>query len=245
MRIVSRRERAQTDPPGRDPRIRRAIAAAVETDQVNQRAYDGLAKAGTALFSEDFPLSPGVDGPAYDPELAAQLVEEAKADGWDGKIRLYSVTDDVGQALGLTVGAMLTAVGMEVELDTSFEPLPLILEVQVLRNYDLVIWGSGIGENPDGIYVTHLGGFSTGAQRTNARGFSSPDLDAAIGALGLADTPELVTEAYALMAAAWREEVPGLPLNELRNSLITRPDLMGVQRTSLASFLLDKAWLAG
>lgn len=237
-------ETIQTSPPGADPRIRRAVAAAIDPEQVNDRAYQGLARAGSALFSEEFPNSPDIPGPPHDPELAARLVEEAKADGWDGSIRLYSVSDEVGQALGLTVSAMLTAAGMDVELDSSFEPLPLTLEVIVNHNFDLVIWGSGFTENPDGNYATFLGGYGSAAETTGFHGYSSADMDAAIAALQVADTEAAVREAYAMLADVWNDDVPAVALNELENALITRPELQGVLGTSSSSFLLSGAWLA-
>jgi peptide/nickel transport system substrate-binding protein len=237
-------ETVKTSPPGADPRVRRAIAAAIDPDQVNERTYEGLARAGSALFTEDFPQSPGLPGPTYDPELAAQLVAEARADGWDGSIRLYSVSDEVGQALGLTVSAMLTAAGMDVQLDSTFEPLPLTLEVIINHNFDLVIWGSGFTENPHGNYVTLMGGYSTGAEQSGYRGYSNPDMDAAIAALEVADSDAGVTEAYSMLAEVWNEDVPALALNELENALITRPGLAGVEATSNSSFLLSGAWVA-
>jgi peptide/nickel transport system substrate-binding protein len=237
-------ETVKTSPPGADERVRRAIAAAIDPEQVNERTYQGLARAGTALFTDDFPLSPGLPGPTYDPELAAQLVAEARADGWDGSIRLYSVSDEVGQALGLTVSAMLTAAGMDVQLNSTFEPLPLTLEVIINHNFDLVIWGSGFTENPHGNYVTLMGGYSTGAEPTGYRGYSNPDMDAAIAALEVADSDTAVTEAYSTLAEVWNDDVPALALNELENALITQPGLVGIEPTSNSSFLLSGAWLA-
>ena len=238
-------EMIKTSPPGADPRIRRAIALAIDPDQVNERAYQGMAQAGTALFSDDFPNSPGVAGPVHDPDTAARLVAEAKANGWDGSVRLYSVSDEVGQALGLTVSAMLTAVGMDVQLDTSFEPLPLTLEVIINHNFDLVIWGSGFTENPDGNYATVFGGYGSAAETTGYRGYSSAAMDAAIAAMEVADTPEAIEDAYAMLAEVWTDEVPAVALNELENALITRPDLQGVDGTANSSFLFSGAWLAG
>lgn len=237
-------QKVKTTPPGADPRVRKAIAAAIDPDQVNARAYQGLANAGSELFSADFPHSPGVAGPKYDPKRAAKLVKQAKADGWDGKIRLYSVTDEVGQSLGLTVAAMLTAAGMDVDLDSSFQPLPLQLEIIVNHNFDLVIWGSGFTENPDGNYVTFLGGYGSEGVESGYRGYSSDKMDAAIAALGVADDDAAVKKAYGMLAKTWNADVPSLALNELENALITRRDLKGVEGTSSSSFLLSDAWIA-
>jgi hypothetical protein len=153
------------------------------------------------------------------------------------------VTDEVGQALGLTVSAMLTAAGMDVELDSSFEPLPLTLEVIVNHNFDLVIWGSGFTENPDGNYATVLAGYSSAAETTGYHGYASDEMDAAIAALEVADT-DGVEDAYAMLADVWSEDVPAVALNELENALITRAGLEGVFGTSNSSFLLSGAWLA-
>ncbi|GJM38597.1 MAG: hypothetical protein DHS20C19_19640 [Acidimicrobiales bacterium] len=238
-------ESVRTSPPGADLRVRQAIAAAIDADQVNARAYDGLAAAGTALFQPGFPLSPEVPGPTYDPELAASLVEEAKADGWDGSIRLYSVSDEIGEALGLTIGAMLTAVGMDVEVDTSFTPPTLVEAVVFNRDYDLVIWGAPLGQNPAGNFVGLDSAYSAIAAERGFRGFSSEAMSEAIDALRLASTDDEITEAYRLVAEAWNAGVPAVALNELQNALITRSDLMGVELTSNQAMLYDEAWLAG
>jgi peptide/nickel transport system substrate-binding protein len=233
----------KTVPPGADIRIRQAIAAAIDVDQVNERTYEGLAVAGTELFQSDFPLSPDVPGPEYDPELAKKLVEEAKADGWDGSIRLYSITGPVGQALGLSISAMLTAVGMDVELDGTFDPPSLIAEVIIKRNYDLVVWGSAFGESPAGNLVAGESSYSSAAAKAGFRGFSSAAMDEGIAALRVAVTEAEITAAYAQIAQAWTDDVPAVALNELQTAEITRPGLHGVKVTSNSAVLLDGAWI--
>jgi peptide/nickel transport system substrate-binding protein len=199
--------------------------------------------AGTELFQSDFPLSPDVPGPEYDPELAKKLVEEAKADGWDGSIRLYSITGPVGQALGLSISAMLTAVGMDVELDGTFDPPSLIAEVIIKRNYDLVVWGSAFGESPAGNLVAGESSYSSAAAKAGFRGFSSAAMDEGIAALRVAVTEAEITAAYAQIAQAWTDDVPAVALNELQTAEITRPGLHGVKVTSNSAVLLDGAWI--
>jgi peptide/nickel transport system substrate-binding protein len=235
-------EKVKTTAPASDPNVRRAIAAAIDPEQVNERAYSGSAKAGPELFEPDFPLSPGVDGAEYDPEEARRLVDAAKAAGWDGSIRLYSVKDPAGQALGLSVSTMLQAAGIDVELDSTFDPPSLLRKVLVDRDYDLVIWGAGFSENPDGSFVGALGSYHSGGAAARS-GFSSAALDQGIQALGVATTDEETTAAYAQIAEAWAEDVPAVALLELENALVSVEGLHGVQRTTSSSFLFDKAWL--
>jgi peptide/nickel transport system substrate-binding protein len=236
-------ESVKTKPPGADLRVRQAIAAAVDVDQVNERTYQGLAAAGTALFQPDFPLSPKVPGPEYDPELAKKLVAEAKADGWDGKIRLYSVTGPVGQALGLSISAMLTAAGMDVDLNGTFDPPSLIAEVIIKRNYDLVVWGSAFGENPAQNLVAAQGSYSSAAAAAGFRGFSSAAMDEGIADLRVAVSDDEVTAAYKKIAEAWNADVPAVALNELKIAEITSAKLHGIKATSNSAILLDGAWV--
>src|SRR5699024_12392671 len=52
--------------------------------------------------------------PAYDPELAADLVEELKAEGdWNGEVTLLANTSPENVETGVMIKAMLDAVGFD------------------------------------------------------------------------------------------------------------------------------------
>ena len=232
--------KAQT--PGTDVRVRRAIAAAVDPSVVNDRAYGGSALAGSQLFGKGFPLAPDVAGAKYDPELAKRLVTEAKAAGWDGTIRIYSIKDSAGQALGLTVSTMLQAVGMNPQVRSDFEPAGLLGKVLTDRDYDLVIWGAGFGENFDGNYLNAVRTYSTAGAAVRS-GFSSAAMDAAVASMRTASTDADRRAAYGKVMQAMVDDVPSLPLLELENAFVSTKDLRGVVRGDNSTFLLDKAWL--
>lgn len=234
--------KVRTISPGSDVRIRRAIAAAVDPTAVNDRAYSGKATAGSQLFSKNFPATPGVAGPKYDLELAKRLVNEAKAAGWDGSIRIYSIKDSAGQALGLAVSTMLQLAGMKPQLDSNFDPPGMINKVLTDRDYDLVIWGAGFGENFDGNYITAQRTFTTAGAATRS-GYSSANMDAAVDAMRIAATDSARTAAYGKFAEVLTDEVPSLPLLELENAFVASKRLHGVTRGDNSTFLLDKAWL--
>ena len=67
--------------PTDDPKVRQAIAAAVDVNVINQRVYAGKGLSTTAMFHESFPFDPKVPGPTYDVNKAKQLVTEAKTAG--------------------------------------------------------------------------------------------------------------------------------------------------------------------
>ncbi|HEX7097479.1 MAG TPA: ABC transporter substrate-binding protein, partial [Acidimicrobiales bacterium] len=64
-----------------DPRLRRAIALAIDPEQINQRVWDGKGLPTAKLVHPDSRLAYDTEGLSYDPEEAKRLVEEVKADG--------------------------------------------------------------------------------------------------------------------------------------------------------------------
>jgi peptide/nickel transport system substrate-binding protein len=138
-----------TTPPTANLKVRQAFAHAIDPNVINERGYDGKGHPGSDILQEDFRWYPGVKGPEYDPELAKRLVEEAKAEGWDGKIRLLYNNAPSAQAIGLAVQTMLQAVGFEVELDTTKDITQQIAQVAVQKDFDVAGFGVAIS-NDDG-----------------------------------------------------------------------------------------------
>ncbi|HRE02726.1 MAG TPA: ABC transporter substrate-binding protein, partial [Ilumatobacteraceae bacterium] len=106
-------------PPTSDVRIRRAVAAAIDVDIINDRAEDGKGKPTTLAIAPGSILYQDLPGPKYDLDLAKQLVEEVKAEGWDGSIRFQCSPDPLQNEQALTAAAMLTAAGFTVDMTTT------------------------------------------------------------------------------------------------------------------------------
>jgi peptide/nickel transport system substrate-binding protein len=70
-----------SNPPTKDPKVRQAIAAAIDPKVINDRGYQGKGLVGNQLFQSDFRWFPDVAGPKFDVELAKRLVTEAKTAG--------------------------------------------------------------------------------------------------------------------------------------------------------------------
>ena len=90
-----------SNPPSKDLKVRQAIAAAVDPKVINDRGYSSKGLVGNQLFQSDFRWYADVAGPKVDPEAAKKLVTDAKATGWDGKIRLLYNSSPAGAAIGL------------------------------------------------------------------------------------------------------------------------------------------------
>jgi peptide/nickel transport system substrate-binding protein len=223
-----------------DPIVRRAVAAALDPNAINQRVYQGKAQTGTALFGSDIPDSPKVPGPQYDPAQARQLVRQAMASGWDGRIRVLTANDPQSAAWGQTVKALLEGTGMQVDLSSSTDISGVIQKVQANKDFDMVNYGLGFSADPNTNFVQLFQNFYSTANRY---GYSSAELDTAIDALRVANSDAKVTAAYKQIADAINRDLPFLPLAEISNAWVYTPKLHGVVLSSGSLTLLDKAWL--
>jgi peptide/nickel transport system substrate-binding protein len=131
----------QTNPPTKDLKVRQAIAAAIDPKVIAARANDGKGYPSTAVLASDFRWNPRVEGPKYDPALAKRLVSEAKAAGWDGKLRILENNTPQRTAAGLATQTMLQAVGIDVQLDTTKDSQGQIAQVTTAKDFDMAGWG--------------------------------------------------------------------------------------------------------
>lgn len=127
--------------PTSDVTVRRAVVAALDLDAINARVFDGAALATKALVHpESGDLYDNLRGPAYDPDVAEELVEEAKASGWNGRVRLLANNAPYRVEMAIVVAAQLEAVGFEVDVDSSKAYPEWDRQVVVDRDYDMVLW---------------------------------------------------------------------------------------------------------
>lgn len=231
--------------PTRDPRIRRAVAAAIDLDTLNQRAYRGEADVSTGLISEESEWYGGVDGPTYDVEAARELVEEVQAEGeWDGSIRVscHSGNPDWGTA----VAGMLEAAGFEVDLNDEQDLAGNIATVMVRKDFDLACFGSSINDaEPFFALNRDFNSQFAGGLGGNYSGYVNPDVDEAIAAGRAASSEDEIRDAITRIAEAYAEDVPFLALASQPEIVLLADELEGVRPTANTVLMFDRAWLAG
>jgi peptide/nickel transport system substrate-binding protein len=222
------------DPIGADVRVRRAIAYAIDPEAVDQRVSGGVGAPTSAIFPEDSPVSPGVEGTPYDPDEARSLVAEVKAEGdWDGSIGMMCPTEDQGIALK----AMLDAVGFEVNLEVL--PIAEITQRSLIEhNYDLVC--SGMSPVASGPIVRLARFFGTGNTFT---GFSDPAFDASLEELKAASTPEDIAAALADVQEAWNDSVPAVGLAAVQPTIAWADGVEGLTFNENMLVHFDDAYL--
>lgn len=226
--------------PGADVRVRQAIAAAIDPEVVNQRAYGGVAKISTGLIPPDATLYEPTDGPEYDPDAASALVEEVKEEtGWDGSIRMSCNNTPVTSEACISIKALLDSVGFQVDLNTQRSATEISTLVRVDKDFDLAMWG--LSAHEENLWNT-LNQYRTGA-RNNAGNFADPAMDEALTQLQNAATVDESNEALAAVQEVWTEQVPGVPLTAFEPSLIWRDGINGIYFNTNVVAFFDKAFL--
>jgi peptide/nickel transport system substrate-binding protein len=102
-------------PPFDDVRARQAVAYAIDKDLINERAYDGVrvpSYSGFALDSAYY--NPDAETPRYDPDRAAELVEELG--GLD--FTLVCIPTPEAEEILNIIKSLGEEVGMNIELET-------------------------------------------------------------------------------------------------------------------------------
>ncbi|HWJ62726.1 MAG TPA: ABC transporter substrate-binding protein [Acidimicrobiales bacterium] len=215
-----------TTPPTADVRIRKAIAAAIDTEVLDQRVNEGTGISGSAIFPEQSRYYQGQEGPAYDLEEAKRLVEEVKAEGdWDGTIEFDCDNTPMRTEMGITIQAMLEAAGFDVKLDSGVTIGDVIQKVRVDRDFELACWGLSATEALPWVKLDEL---YSSTNKSNHTGYADPDYDAALAELKAATDLDGQKAALAKIQDIWNDTVPAEVLTTSEEVIFVNDELKGV-----------------
>ena len=163
-------------PPFDDPRVRRAISHAVDTDALVQAVFQGVGNTGTAPLSRTVWSSAAGTLPQYeyDPELARRLLAEAGfPDGFSTHI--YSTNDrpDVRDT-AVVVQGMLAEVGIDADIQVFEWATYLDLTAEGEHDMFLLGWTTVTGDPDYGLEIFHSRSFGPGGNRTF---WANPEVD--------------------------------------------------------------------
>lgn len=224
--------------PGEDVRVRQAIAAAIDPEAINQRAYDGEGLAGTEVFQDGSRWANDVGGPAYDPDEAKRLLEEAKADGYDGSIEV--TTGPTEPEAALTIQAMLNAVGFQAEVAQVRTGQDLISKVLVDRDFDVSVYGASATDDPGDIFTRY---YDRIGREGNFLGYDSPEMTQTLLDFAASGDEAEKKELAAQLQEIWNETMPFLPFSAAPVFLTWQDTVHGVQPSTQFQLLFDKAWV--
>lgn len=225
--------------PGEDPRVRRAMALAVDPQVILERAYNGVGYASDQIFPELSSWHSGVPGPGFDAQEAARLVEEAKADGFDGKITYTFVATPAGREQSMAIKAQLDAVGFDTELNGLRTTADLISTVLIERNYDVSQSGLAWREAEPWARmsaVNHSAGNAFGQA-------TSPEMDALIDEFSQESDHAAKVDIAGRIQEQWNEDLPALVFGPAFDYVIWSDEVRGIQSHINNMVLFDQAWI--
>lgn len=213
--------------PTADPRVRQAVAAAIDLDTLNARVWDGNGEMSSALIAPQSRWYADVNGPQYDVARAQALVDEVKAEGeWDGTVRVSCHTGL--PTWGTAVQGMLEAAGFQVELTDQQEIAANTSAVIIRRDFDIACFGASISDaEPLFALNRDFNSSFVGAGGGNYAGYENPAVDEAIAAGRGADNEADIQAAVTTIAQAYAQDVPFLALTAQPEMVLLTDDLQG------------------
>lgn len=230
------------DRPTSDPRVRRAVAYAMNVDQLNQRAADGKAAFHRTLFPQGSPWDSGAAGVEHNPDKARKLVQEVKKEtDWDGSLKLIAVQKKQAQwRESIALKGQLNAVGFKVDLQGLQGINQLTRHAFIKKDYDLAYWV--LTDWNSAPWISLYSNLQSESDR-NPYGYDSEEFDKLLGELRAAPTEEKRKEALSEIQQVWTKDQP-MVLNKSSSGYVFWDDKVhGVQPTSLGVVLLDDAFI--
>lgn len=222
--------------PTTDVRLRQALGYAINPQMLADRAWEGTGLATTGILAEpSLYFDPASAGPRYDPAEARKLVEQVKAGGWDGSLRLVCADRP---EFDLALQAMLQDVGITVRMDNTLSTADAITKVRVNGDYDIACWGL----SADDADLWRRLNDNVGS-KTNRVGYVSPEMDVALarlrGAQGVDATKSVMRE----VQKVWNETMPAVPVAGMEEVVFWNDKVRGLVPTSKAVVLFGDAYL--
>lgn len=221
-----------------DERARKAVAHGLDRELINDRLTDGLGQPTSALLAESSRFYDGQQGPAYDPELAADLVEELKAEGdWNGEVTLLANTSPENVETGVMIKAMLDAVGFDVTL----ENVPQSQQAARLfsHDYEMTIGGLNPSDaDPSASFTAYV----TPGGPTNNSGVDNAELTEAGRALKTAATLDEQIAALNRFQEVHNQVMPFTIFANAEEYVVVNESVKGVAPTSSGVMLFDGAY---
>jgi peptide/nickel transport system substrate-binding protein len=224
-----------------DVRLRQAIAMAIDPAAVDARANDGTGLPDASVIHPSSRDSTDVAPLPYDPDAAKALFEEARADGWDGKLRLLCDNRPARVDAAIAIEAMLESIGVELEVETASTP-DLIRRVTVDANFDMACYGFNMTE---GVLWPGFDRKVRGGASANSTGLADPAIDAAIVAMRNAESHEEMAAAVGDLQTAWNEVMPTFVIGAVAEYIGWNDDVHGVTPTVEGIMMLDGVYRDG
>ena len=179
-------------------------------------------------------------GPEYDLAEARQLVEQAKGDGWDGRIVYATDQAPANLQVAQAIQAMLGSVGMTVEIAS--DASSVLMQRKLNGDYHLASHGFNITDDDMGT-ARNIASNMVSTSRANRMGYKSAEMDAAIAELFGAEDDATKQDAYEAIAQQYVADVPFFVLGSVEERPTWGDNVHGIYGTVQSMIYFDKAWI--
>lgn len=147
----------------RNDNVRKAIAYAINKDELNEAAFDGLAKVATHYENPDYNVAAPRGGLtySYDPDKAKQLLAEAGYPNGVNVGKILTFPGNFYEKVAVTLQAQLEAVGIHSEME--FNEQSTVLARGRSQDYEVLVLGTGQTGDYSGTMFEHVHSSMKGA----------------------------------------------------------------------------------
>ncbi len=187
-------------------RIRQALALATDPVALDNRLNEGKGLPGQVIFQDTSRWHNDVAPIGVDTAKAKQLLDEAKADGYDGKITYLTLQENSAQAMALALQSMANAVGFDFQIEYVNSVADVVKRLYADRDFDMATGSANLAEaDPFERLYSNL----KSGGRNNATSFSDPpEIDSLLDQLGVATSTDAKIEVLAKIQERANEVVP-------------------------------------
>jgi peptide/nickel transport system substrate-binding protein len=226
--------------PTSDVRVRRAINLAFDAETYLQRSTGSPDLADRGLMSDMSDWSTDVAPVETNVEEAKKLLDEAKADGFDGKVRYLGQSDANSKAGAVAVKAMLEAVGFEVTLDLVNNVADQVKRLYVDGDFDIARSSNSIA---DADPYSRLDTALNSASLVNPGRYANPEMDRLLDELMGAASPADGAETMDAIEEVWKEDVAYINVGAGGFLEAWNENVHGILPTAETAILFHQAWL--
>lgn len=207
-------------PPFDNILVRKAIAFAINREQIVRNVWFGLGKVATGSISSTSQYyTNDVDKYPYDPRKAEELLEQAgfKKDASGVRLKLTYEISPLGSEylrLGEVLKQQLARVGVQIELRTQDSASS---SRRVYSDYDFSFFTAYIGTYADPQLAVYWSrNIIKGVPFSNASHFSNPDMDRLLESVQVENNPQKRTQEFHEIQRIAARDLPIFPLFELQ-----------------------------
>lgn len=227
------------DPVLRDPRVRRAIACAINLPLILRTLEDGLARPAVSLLPvTHWAWTGDVDRYDYDPRRSERLLDEAGYPRRDKGERLHltlkTSTDEGTRQLAATLQQQLAAVGIELQI-RSYEAATYIQDLNRGSFQIYVLRWIGGNEQPD-IFAYAFSSARIPPKGANRGRYRNPELDALLDDAGRSTDQEKRRQDYVKVQQILASDLPAFNLWYRDSIVVHNRRISGISVSPSGSF---------